>query len=64
MSEILIRLTTVLDMVGFASSTVREWVSKGEFPQPIRVHGKSNRWLKSEVEQWIADQVAKNREAA
>lgn len=65
MTEKLLRIRDVCEMVGFGQTIVYEWVKDGIFPEPIRVHGKnSQRWLQSEVQQWIQDQVASNREAA
>lgn len=64
MSEQLLKLERVLEMVGFGSSTVRAWVDEGRFPRPIRVQGRAVRWVRSEVEQWIADQIAQDRHAA
>ncbi|MEY1581647.1 helix-turn-helix transcriptional regulator, partial [Providencia manganoxydans] len=33
----------------------------GEFPKPIKL-GRSSRWLKSEVEQWLQARIDESRE--
>jgi len=64
MPEQLLKLDRVLEMVGFGQATVRRWVAEGRFPQPVRVQGRAVRWVRSEVLQWIQDQVTQDREVA
>jgi excisionase family DNA binding protein len=34
--------------------TVYDWVKRDGFPQPItRGHGKTRRWLKSDIREWV-----------
>ncbi|TOM57642.1 hypothetical protein CGH73_26960 [Vibrio parahaemolyticus] len=35
-------------------------IQKGEFPKPIKF-GRSSRWFKSEVEQWLNQQISASR---
>ena len=65
MSERLLKIKEVCDRVGFGVTMVTEWVAQGKFPQPIRPFGNHHpRWLDSEVDAWIQDQVKMNREVA
>ncbi|MBW3116636.1 AlpA family phage regulatory protein [Providencia rettgeri] len=32
----------------------------GEFPKPIKL-GRSSRWLKSEIEQWLHTRISQSR---
>lgn len=41
--------------VSFGRSRIYQLISAGEFPKPIKV-GKSSRWRKAEIDQWIARQ--------
>ncbi len=41
--------------VSFGRSRIYQLINAGEFPQPIKV-GKSSRWRKAEIDQWIARQ--------
>jgi predicted DNA-binding transcriptional regulator AlpA len=38
--------------------TLSRWVRQGLFPPPIRIGGGQLRWLRSEVDAWIAAQAA------
>jgi predicted DNA-binding transcriptional regulator AlpA len=41
---------------GFKTSHLYELIKAGRFPAPIKI-GNSSRWLESEIESWIAQQV-------
>lgn len=65
MTERLLKIRDVEEMVGYGETKIRLWIDLGKFPKPIRPHGTGHlRWLLSEVQDWIADQVRQNREAA
>jgi prophage regulatory protein len=49
----LIRLKEVLAICGKSRSSVYEAIKKGEFPAPIKLHGRSSAWVKSEILQWV-----------
>lgn len=48
----LIRLKEVLAICGKSRSSVYDAIKKGEFPAPIKLHGRSSAWIKSEILQW------------
>ena len=49
---------TVLRIIGIGSrETLSRWIRNGQFPAPIHVGGGRLRWLRSEVEAWIADRA-------
>lgn len=61
----LLREAEVAALVGYSPRTLRAWVSAGKFPRPIRqpdatLHS-TKRWLRSEIEAWVA-KLAENRE--
>ncbi|MEX9822272.1 helix-turn-helix transcriptional regulator [Providencia vermicola] len=33
-----------------------EFAKEGEFPKPIKL-GRSSRWFKSEIEQWLKERI-------
>ncbi len=43
--------------VGFGRSRIYQLIGAGEFPQPLKI-GKSSRWVKAEIDAWIANQSA------
>lgn len=62
--EKLLKISDVSDMIGYGHTKIDEWVTHGKFPQPIRPHGTGHpRWLLSEVQEWIQEQVRMNRAA-
>ena len=54
----LLREKDVAALVGYSPRTLSSWIAAGKFPNPIRhpdekLHS-TKRWLRSEVEAWIA----------
>ena len=43
----------VAELLGVSRTTVREWVSRGEFPPPRAFGPKLLRWLSSDVDDWM-----------
>lgn len=52
MTEKLLTLHSVEDMVGFKKSRIYELMKTGEFPKNKTIKGKSV-WLLSEIQNWI-----------
>jgi len=50
--EQLLTLKEVVEIVGFKKSTIYKFIKKGKFPRPLKF-GKSSRWTKSEINEWI-----------
>ena len=57
----LIRLKEVLAICGRSRSSVYEAIKKGEFPAPIKLHGRSSGWIKSEILQWAEGCIRESR---
>lgn len=53
-SERLLRIHDLRHITGLARSTVYAKMQLGDFPQPVRLHGKCIAWKASEIEAWIA----------
>lgn len=50
-------ITTLLQMT---DKWIYKLVKDGAFPKPIKL-GRSSRWLKSEVENWLQERVDQSR---
>ena len=54
----ILRTKDVLNVVGFARTTLWRRVKSGDFPQPVRLGGAGSRavgWRSGEVERWLAE---------
>ncbi len=38
--------------LGCSARTLREWISKKRFPEPLRIGKRCSRWRRSDVEQF------------
>lgn len=56
-----IRLKEVLAICGKSRSSVYEAIKRGEFPAPIKLHGRSSAWIKSEILQWAEGCIRASR---
>lgn len=56
-----IRLKEVLDICGKSRSSVYEAIKRGEFPAPVKLHGRSSGWIKSEIQQWVDSCIKASR---
>jgi prophage regulatory protein len=57
----LIRLKEVLAICGKSRSSVYDAIKKGDFPAPIKLHGRSSAWIKSEILQWVEGCIRASR---
>lgn len=58
------RLKEVLAICGKSRSSIYDAIKKGEFPQPVKLGGRTSAWLKSEVEQWAIQRSRARRSEA
>ncbi|WP_272582107.1 MULTISPECIES: helix-turn-helix transcriptional regulator [unclassified Providencia] len=47
-------------LTGLTNKWFYKLIQDGEFPKPIKL-GRSSRWLKSEVEQWLQKRIQESR---
>jgi len=45
----------MLSICGKSRSSVYDAIKKGQFPKPVKLHGRSTAWVRSESEQWAQD---------
>lgn len=55
---IFLRRRDVEEMVGLSRSTLYAMMSRGEFPEPIRVGAKAVRWSSREILSWMSERTA------
>lgn len=56
-------LSDITSFTGMTDKWFYKLISEGHFPKPIRL-GRSSRWYKSEVEQWMQQRIEGSRGAA
>ena len=56
--ERFLRLPEVISRTGLSRSTIYAYVQLGIFPAPVRLGARAVGWLKSEVDNWIAERAA------
>nr|WP_314266804.1 AlpA family transcriptional regulator [uncultured Moellerella sp.] len=50
----------ITHLTGLSDKWFYKLLKDGEFPKPIKL-GRSSRWLKSEIENWLQERIAKSR---
>ena len=50
--EQLLTIKEVVKIVGFKKSTIYKFIKENKFPLPLKF-GKSSRWAKSEIDEWM-----------
>ncbi|WP_272582933.1 helix-turn-helix transcriptional regulator [Providencia sp. PROV261] len=50
----------ITQLTGLTDKWFYKLIQDGEFPKPIKL-GRSSRWLKSEVEQWLQARIDESR---
>jgi len=56
----LIDMTFITSYSGMTDKWFYKLIQQGRFPKPIKM-GRSSRWLKSEVEEWLAKRISMSR---
>lgn len=57
----LLRMSQVQDRTGLSRSTIRRWVARGLFPQPIKLGENVVGWIEAEIDAWIRERIADTR---
>jgi prophage regulatory protein len=57
--EALEPLDAVLKRTAAKRSTVYDWIAKGRFPRPVRIGPRRVAWRAREIDQWIANAIAR-----
>lgn len=51
----LLTINEVAEQLQVTPRTIRRWAANGEFPAPITMGGRTQRWRRPTVEQWIVE---------
>lgn len=60
LSDKMVNMVFITEFTGLSDKWFYKLIQDGEFPKPIKL-GRSSRWLKSEVEQWMQKRIADSR---
>jgi prophage regulatory protein len=60
-SDRILRLRQVSEITGLGRSSLYNRIAAGLFPKQFPLGGRAVGWLASEIESWIASQVAASR---
>ena len=61
MTHSILRLPEVMSSTGLSRSTIYLRMAQGRFPAPISLGGRAVGWIDSEVDAWLANQIAESR---
>ncbi|MBC7684541.1 MAG: AlpA family phage regulatory protein [Bdellovibrionales bacterium] len=59
----LIRMKEVIAICAMSKSSIYEAIKKEGFPKPVRLHGRTSAWIKSEVLLWAQLRIQASRAA-
>lgn len=60
--QVLFTFAILAAYVAMGRSRIYALINEGKFPRPLKI-GRSSRWLKSEIDMWISEQVAARQSA-
>lgn len=61
MAEQILKLPQVEQITGLSSSSIYRGASAGTFPKPIKLGVRSSGFIKSEIDQWLAERIVASR---
>lgn len=60
LDEPLVDMKFITKFTGLTDKWFYKLIQDGQFPKPIKL-GRSSRWLKREVEQWLQERIASSQ---
>lgn len=60
LNDALVDMKFITQYTGLTDKWFYKLIQEGKFPKPIKL-GRSSRWFKSEVEQWLNEQIIGSR---
>ena len=60
LSDKMVDMAFITEFTGCSDKWFYKLIQEGSFPKPIKL-GRSSRWLKSEVENWIEKRINQSR---
>lgn len=56
-----LRLGEVMNITSLSRSSIYKRIGEGSFPAPVSIGGRAKRWLKTDIESWISQQIRMSR---
>lgn len=60
LSDKMVDMAFITEFTGCSDKWFYKLIQEGTFPKPIKL-GRSSRWLKSEIEDWVKLRIAESR---
>lgn len=60
LNDKMVDMVFITEFTGCSNKWFYKLIQDGEFPKPIKM-GRSSRWLKSEVENWVQQRISQSR---
>ncbi|EJD6498785.1 AlpA family transcriptional regulator [Providencia rettgeri] len=60
LNDQLVDIKFITEFTGLTDKWFYKLIKEGEFPRPIKL-GRSSRWFKSEIEQWLENKINLSR---
>uniref|UniRef100_UPI0035C6C825 helix-turn-helix transcriptional regulator n=1 Tax=Serratia quinivorans TaxID=137545 RepID=UPI0035C6C825 len=60
LNDKMVDMVFITEYTGLSNKWFYKLIQGGEFPKPIKL-GRSSRWLKSEVENWVQQRITQSR---
>ncbi|ELY4627311.1 AlpA family phage regulatory protein [Cronobacter sp. HA18006] len=61
MSINLMKIEQISSAIGFKKTQIYKWIKEESFPKPLKF-GRCSRWVSSEIDAWIAEQIKTRRQ--
>ena len=61
MAETFLRRRQIEELTGLARSTIYDRIKAGTFPKPVKIGDRAVAWLKSDIDAWQSDCIAKGQ---
>lgn len=60
LNDKMVDMVFITEYTGLSNKWFYKLIQEGEFPKPIKL-GRSSRWLKSDVENWVQQRITQSR---
>lgn len=60
LSDKMVDMAFITEFTGLSDKWFYKLIQDGLFPKPIKL-GRSSRWLKSEIEDWVFERITESR---
>lgn len=61
LNDKMVDMAFITRFTGLSDKWFYKLISEGQFPKPIKM-GRSSRWMKSEVENWVQQRINQSRQ--